>query len=142
MKQLFFSLLILCTVAANSQCEPDKRFVPSATIELTSDWGMIVQGGITGQLSPISIHAGIRAREFVDSDSSKSNYSQAKVLPRLELGYRIIDGLHLNVGIAKQNDVSVTWYKRIGDQTAIYGRGLYDGSVVFAIGLKVIFYKQ
>lgn len=141
MKQLFLSLLILCTVAANSQCEPDKRFVPSTTVELTSDWGMIVQAGITGQQSPISAHLGIRYREFTETDSSKLPASQAKLLPRLEFGYRIIDGLHLNVGIAKQNDVSVTWYKRLGDQTAIYGRGLYDGSVVLAIGLKVIFYR-
>lgn len=135
-------LLLLLTTMAQAQCEPDKRFVPSTTVELTSDWGMIVQAGVTGQLSPISAHVGIRYREFTESDTSKLPASQAKLLPRLELGYRIIDGLHLNVGIAKQNDVSVTWYKRLGDQTAIYGRGLYDGSVVLAIGLKVIFYRQ
>jgi hypothetical protein len=133
-----FALLAMTT----AQCAPDKQFYSSATIELTSDWGMIIQAGMTGQISPLSIHAGIKAREFVPADTNKNGINQSGVMPRLEIGYRIVEGVHINVGIAQQKDVSVTAYKRLGAQTAIYGRAMYDGSVVFGMGLKVVFYKE
>lgn len=134
-------LLLLMTLFAKAQCEPDTRFAPSYTIELVSDWGFIMQGGITGQLSRISLHLGLRVRTMIDSTTGKASADQPTTFPRLELGYRIIDGLHLNAGIAKVPDVSVTWYKRVGGKAAIYVRGMYDQSFNMALGLKVLFIK-
>ncbi len=141
MKLIITLLLLLSTILVKGQCEPDRRFEASGTLEFMSDWGFIMQGGITGQQSPVSLHVGIRAREFVDS-ANKDSYAQAKLFPRLEFGYRIIDGLHVNVGIAKHQDVSITGYRRIGEKVAMYGRALYDGQLVFGLGVKFLIYKN
>lgn len=151
MKSLILILLSLCIVLiTHGQCEPDKRFYPSASLEVNSDWGGILQAGITGQQSRFSFHAGIRAREFVDSiTTAKGRYVETKILPRFEIGYRVVNGIHINAGIAYDNplrttrpDISVTGYKRIGEQVAIFGRGLYDKSFTFGIGVTVLFYKE
>jgi len=136
-------LLLLLSSVLKAQCEPDKRFVASGSLELTSDWGFIMQGGITGQLSRFSAHIGVRAREFVDSTSPKSNDVQAKLFPRLELGLRIVNGVHFNIGIApRSRDVSITVYGRVGEKVAVYGRGLYDGALMFGLGIKFLIYRQ
>lgn len=142
MKLFITIILMLLTILVKAQCEPDKRFFASGSLEFTTDWGFILQGGITGQLSRFSAHLGIRAREFVDSTYGKTNDVQAKLFPRLELGFRIVDGVHINVGIAKDQDVSITAYHRIGEKTAIYGRGLYDGALMFGIGVKFLIYQE
>lgn len=133
-----------------AQCEPDKSFYPSASVEVNTDWGGIMQVGITGQISRLSFHAGIRTREFVDSITiGKWTRKETKLLPRMEIGYRVVNGIHLNAGFAYNSDIqavvpdiSVTAYKRLGDQIAIFGRGLYDKKFSFGIGLKVLFYRE
>lgn len=151
MKKCIFLLLSLCIVLiTQGQCAPDKKFYPSASIEVNTDWGGIIQAGITGQQSRLSFHVGVRTREFVESiTTAKGKYSQTKVLPRFEIGYRVVNGIHINAGIAydtphrtTEPDISVTAYKRIGEQIAIFGRGLYDKSFAFGIGVKVLFYRE
>jgi hypothetical protein len=132
----------LSSILAKAQCEVDSRFAASASFELTSDWGFIAQAGITGGQLPFSVHLGVRAGEIVDSSVGKQGNQSGKFFPRLELGYRIIDGLHLNVGIAKDKDVSITAYSRIGEKLAVYGRGLYNGALMFAMGVKILFYRM
>lgn len=143
MAMLFVVLLLLLVhLKGNAQeCEPETNVYPSATTEITSDWGMIIQGGFTGQRWPISLHAGIRYREFVDNISEAKPVQEAKLLPRIEIGIRIINGLHLNFGTGGRNDVSLTAYRRLGEKIAIYGRGMYDGAVMFGMGVKVLFYS-
>ena len=140
MKLLTTTLLLLSSILAKAQCDPDIRFATSASFELTSDWGFIAQAGITGQQSPFSVHLGVRAREVADSSAGKQVNQSGKFFPRLELGYRIIDGIHLNVGIARDKDISITAYQRIGEKLAVYGRGLYNGTLMFAMGVKILFY--
>lgn len=147
MALLFLTLLLLlATIKGKAQraydagsCEPEHQFAPSASVELTSDWGMIIQAGITGQQSRLSVHAGIRYREFTDMITAAKPVEEPKLMPRLELGFRVINGLHVNFGWAADPDVSVTAYRRLGEKIAIYGRGLYDGGLMFAIGFKVLF---
>lgn len=141
MKLFITSLFVLSFLLAQGQCEPDTRFAASATLEFTNDLGFIAQGGITGQLSPASLHLGIRAREFVDTDTKNGNYPQAKLFPRLEIGYRIINGVHLAVGVAKLQDISIIGYARVGEKVAVSGRVLYDGSIMVGMGVKILFYS-
>lgn len=143
MKLLLLLITSTFALATAAQCDPDKKFYPSSSIEIASDWGGIVQIGFSGQISRLSAHIGMRFRTIVDSVStSKGTEPESKLFPRLELGYRIINGLHINAGLSEDPDISVTAYKRTGDRTAIYGRGLYDGTLVFALGLKVLFYRE
>ena len=138
MKRIFTILLVLSTLVSTAQCDPDKNFLPSATIELTTDWGFIAQAGITGQISRLSLHAGLRVRTMVDS-IGKLNKPEEKMLPRGEIDLRIINGLHTGVGISEDPDVYVQAYARVGEAIAISGRLLYDGAFVFGIGAKFLF---
>ena len=135
-------LAMLVASRAGAQCDPEKMFVPSVSFELTSDWGLIGQAGLAGQISPLSLHAGVRIREFVSEDTLKLRRANAKMMVRGEVSYRIVNGVHVNVGVASQIDVGVTAYKRIGEQFAFYGRALYDGALMFGLGMNFIFYRQ
>ena len=137
--KLLILLLSLISSAAIAQC--DRRYAASASIEFTSAPGFIIQGGITGQQSMFSFHAGVKVARMPYGE--KLETSTPTALPRLELMIRLFGtdrvGIHAFGSVSKLPDAGLLLNYQVGEKVGIKTRLGYDQKPFAGAGLHFFF---